>query len=164
MLSDWSSLFPSSSSAVINMQRLSVQQCVLVITWALLLSATFSGAARGRLLLASESPVTSDIINSILSKGVKIFTFGQNTEIPPPILQGAADVGSFFTTPFTPSSGYNTKASTILFQCRAVGNQIYTASELRITVQYLLEQSLHGIKAHFLSERSLKPERPCFRQ
>lgn len=112
---------------VINM-RVSRQHCFLALAAAVLVSASFSSAARGRMLLASESPVNSDTVNSILSKGIKIFTFGQNTEIPPPILQGATDLASF-STPFQPSDSYNTKPATILFQCRAVGNQIWTASE-----------------------------------
>lgn len=104
-----------------------IQQC-FILAVVLMLRATLSGAASGRMLMATEAPTTSDVINSILSKGIKIFTFGQKTEIPPPVLQGATDLASF-DTPFQPSSGYSTKSSTILFQCRAVGNQIYTASE-----------------------------------
>ena len=108
--------------------RVTREHCFLAFAAAVLVSTNFSSAARGRMLLASESPVNSDTINSILSKGIKIFTFGQNTEIPPPILQGATDLASF-STPFQPSDSYNTKPATILFQCRAVGNQIWTASE-----------------------------------
>ena len=108
--------------------RFSVQHGVLVLAVVLLVSSCLADASRGRKLLASESPVNSDTINSILSKGVKIITFGQNTEVPPPILQGATDLASF-STPFQPSNAHNTQASTILFQCRAVGNQIYTVSE-----------------------------------
>lgn len=119
-----------SQTRVITL-RFSMQRCLLAAVAVVLLSASCSNAARGRLLLSSESPVNSDTINSILSKGIKIFTFGQNTEIPPPILQGASDLGSF-STPFQPSNGYNTKSSTILFQCRAVGNQIYTVSKCAV--------------------------------
>lgn len=104
-----------------------LQQC-LIFAVVLVLRATPSGAASERMLMATEAPTSSDIINSILSKDFKIFTFGQKTEIPPPVLQEATDLASF-DTPFQPSSGYSTKSSTILFQCRAVGNQVYTASE-----------------------------------
>ena len=95
-------------------------------------TACISGGSCARQLL-SVSPPNSDIINSILSKGVKVFTFGQNTQIPPPTLQGAVDLASF-GTPFQPSQKYSTEsASTILFACRAVGNQIYTASKYTYT-------------------------------
>nr|QOL01269.1 putative extracellular protein TR9_072 [Trebouxia lynnae] len=103
------------------------QHCFISLAAVLILSAALPGAASGRMLMASESPTSSDTINSILSKGIKVLTFGQNTEIPPPILQGATDLASF-DTPFQPSNGYSTQSSTILFQCRAVGNQIYTAN------------------------------------
>ena len=93
----------------------------------LLVSAGFGGAARQRLLLSSETPPSSAIINSILSKGITLFSFGEKTQVPVPILTGAVDVGAFSTLA-TPSSGFNTKSSTILFACRAVGNQIYTTS------------------------------------
>ncbi|DBB13189.1 TPA: hypothetical protein ACH3X3_004937 [Trebouxia sp. C0006] len=56
-----------------------------------------------------------------------VFSFGEKTQVPVPILNGAADVGSF-STPVAPSNNRNTNTSTILFACRAVGNQIYTTN------------------------------------
>jgi len=108
---------------------MSQQQYLMAILAVLLVSASISGATRNRLLLSSESPPNSQTINSILSKNVMVFSFGEKTQVPVPILNGAADVGSF-STPVAPSSNRNTDTSTILFACRAVGNQIYTTSAL----------------------------------
>ncbi|DBA71866.1 hypothetical protein WJX79_007937 [Trebouxia sp. C0005] len=106
---------------------MSQQQYLMGILAVLLVSASTSGATRNRLLLSSESPPNSQTINSILSKNVMVFTFGEKTQVPVPILNGAADVGAF-STPVAPSSNRNTETSTILFACRAVGNQIYTTN------------------------------------
>ncbi len=108
---------------------MSQQQYLMTILAFLFVSASISGATRNRLLLSSESPPISQTINSILSKNVMVFSFGEKTQVPVPILNGAADVGSF-STPVAPSSNLNTQTSTILFACRAVGNQIYTTSAL----------------------------------
>lgn len=108
---------------------MSQQQYLMAILAVLLVTASISGATRNRLLLSSESPPISQTINSILSKNVLVFSFGEKTQVPVPILNGAADVGSF-STPVAPSSNRNTDTSTILFACRAVGNQIYTTSAL----------------------------------
>ncbi|KAA6429474.1 MAG: hypothetical protein FRX49_00867 [Trebouxia sp. A1-2] len=106
---------------------MSSQRYLMATLAVLLVSASISGATRGRLLLSSESPPNSQTINSILSKNVMVFSFGEKTQVPVPILNGAADVGSF-STPVAPSSNSNTGTSTILFACRAVGNQIYTTN------------------------------------
>ncbi|KAA6421255.1 MAG: hypothetical protein FRX49_08741 [Trebouxia sp. A1-2] len=111
---------------------MSQQQYLMAILAVLLVSASTSGATRNRLLLSSESPPNSQTINSILSKNVMVFTFGEKTQVPVPILNGAADVGAF-STPVAPSSNRNTETSTILFACRAVGNQIYTTTLLMPT-------------------------------
>ena len=124
------------------------QHCFISLAAVLILSAALPGAASGRMLMASESPTSSDTINSILSKGIKVLTFGQNTEIPPPILQGATDLASF-DTPFQPSNGYSTQSSTILFQCRAVGNQIYTASECFHGLMFASWSSCIMLKAQY---------------
>ena len=110
-------------------RSISMQHCLVVLAAALLLSASATSATRSRSLLSSGSPPDSSIINSILAKGVKVFSFGEKTEVPPPILIGASDLGSF-STPSQPSSGYMSQPSTILFACRAVGNQIYTTSKM----------------------------------
>ena len=94
---------------------MSQQQYLMAILAVLLVSASISGATRNRLLLSSESPPVSQAINSILSKNVMIFSFGEKTQVPVPILNGAADVGSF-STPVAPSSNRNTDTSTILFR------------------------------------------------
>ena len=96
-----------------------MQHCLVALAAALLISASISNATRSRLLLSSESPPDSVIINSILSKGDTVFSFGEKTQIPPPILTGATDLASF-STPSQPSSNYMTESSTILFACRAV--------------------------------------------
>lgn len=108
-------------------RSISMQHCLVVLAAALLFSASATSATRSRLLLSSGSPPNSGIINSILSKGIKVFSFGEKTQIPPPILIGATDLASF-STPSQPSSGYTSQSSTILFACRAVGNQIYTTN------------------------------------
>ncbi|KAL3141927.1 hypothetical protein ABBQ32_004579 [Trebouxia sp. C0010 RCD-2024] len=108
-------------------RSISMPHCLVVLAAALLISASATSASRSRWLLSTGSPPDSGIIDSILSKGVKLFSFGEKTEIPPPILLGASDLASF-STPSQPSSGYMSQPSTILFACRAVGNQIYTTN------------------------------------
>lgn len=110
-------------------RSISMQHCLVVLAAALLSSASAISATRSRLLLSSGSPPSSGIIDSILSKGVAVFSFGEKTQVPPPILIGATDLASF-STPSKPSSGYLSQSSTILFACRAVGNQIYTTSKM----------------------------------
>ena len=105
-----------------------VQRCLLAFVALSLLSAAQSDAVSLRSLLASGAPPSSSIISSILSKGVTLFSFGEKTQVSPPILNGAVDTGAF-STAAAPSNGYNTKSNAILFQCRAVGNQIYTTSK-----------------------------------
>ena len=107
-------------------RSINMQHCLLTFAAVAVLAA----AVDGRILLASGAPAASPIINSILSKGITLFSFGEKTQVPVPILTGAADVGSF-GLPSTPSNNYDSKQNAILFQCRAVGNQIYTTSESR---------------------------------
>ena len=118
-------------------RSIGMQHCLLVLAAAMLISASATSATRSRLLLSSGSPPNSGVIDSILSKGVAVFSFGEKTQIPPPILIGAADLASF-STPAQPSSGYLSQSSTILFACRAVGNQIYTTSRMHALPMHAL--------------------------
>ena len=134
-------------------RAMSQQQYLMATLAVLLVSASISGATRNRLLLSSQSPPNSQTINSILSKNVIVFSFGEKTQVPVPILNGAADIGSF-STPVAPSSDRNTETSTILFACRAVGNQIYTSSALCLPDHGTIRQQfirVHDSRAYLLA-------------